>query len=58
MILSVSNNGFEWSLHFGPNSVNLIVKDLIQKKQEILKNPFWQLEASCCLKDKTFWTTI
>ena len=32
MILSVSNDGIEWSLDFGPDSVTLTVKDLIQGK--------------------------
>ena len=31
MIFSVSNNGVEWSLDFGPDSVTLTVKDFIQK---------------------------
>ena len=32
MIFSVSNNGFEWSLESGPDSVNLTVKDLVHEK--------------------------
>ena len=31
MIFSVSNNGFEWSLDFGPDSVTVTVKDLVQE---------------------------
>ena len=31
MILSVSNNGIEWSLEFEPDSVHLTVKDLLQE---------------------------
>ena len=31
MIFSVSRDGFEWSLDFGPDSVNLTVKDLVQE---------------------------
>ena len=31
MIFSVSNDGIEWSLDFGPDSVTLFVKDLIQE---------------------------
>ena len=31
MIFSVSNDGFEWSLDFGPDSVTLTVKDLNQE---------------------------
>ena len=31
MILSVSNDGIEWSLDFGPDSVTLTVKDLVQE---------------------------
>ena len=31
MIFSVSNHGIEWSLDFGPDSVNLTVKDLVQE---------------------------
>ena len=30
MIFSASNDGIEWSLDFGTDSVNLIVKDLVQ----------------------------
>ena len=31
MIFSVSNDGVEWSLDFGPDSVTLTVKDLVQE---------------------------
>ena len=31
MIFSVSNDGFEWSLDFGPDLVSLTVKDLVQE---------------------------
>ena len=31
MIFSVSNNGFEWSIDFGPDSVTLNVKDLVHE---------------------------
>ena len=31
MIFSVSNDGIEWSLDFGPDSVTLNVKDLVQE---------------------------
>ena len=31
MVFSVSSDGFEWSLDFGPDSVTLIVKDLVQE---------------------------
>ena len=30
MIFSVSNDGFEWTLDFGPDSVTIAVKDLDQ----------------------------
>ena len=30
MVLSVSNEGFQWSPDFGPNSVTLTKKDLVQ----------------------------
>ena len=33
MIFSVSNNGFEWSLDFEPNSVTLTVDDLVEEKK-------------------------
>ena len=40
MIFAVSNDGVEWSLDFGPDSVTLTVKDLVQEltvsSQEIL----------------------
>ena len=32
MIFSVSNDGIEWSLDYGPDSVTLTVKDLVQEK--------------------------
>ena len=32
MIFSVSNDGIEWSLDFGPDSVTLTVKDLVPEK--------------------------
>ena len=32
MIFSVSSDGFEWSLDFGPDLVILTVKDLVQEK--------------------------
>ena len=31
MIFSVSNDGIEWSLDFGPDSVTLTVQDLVQE---------------------------
>ena len=31
MIFSVSDDGIEWPLDFGPHSVTLTVKDLVQK---------------------------
>ena len=31
MIFSVSNDGFEWSLNFGPGSVTLILKHIVQE---------------------------
>ena len=31
MIFSVSNDGIEWSLDFGPDSVTLTGKDLVQE---------------------------
>ena len=30
MFSSVSNDGIEWSLDFGPDSVTLTVKDLVE----------------------------
>ena len=35
MIFSVSNDGIEWSLDFGPDSVTLTVKDLVQEMTKI-----------------------
>ena len=32
MIFSVSNDGIDWSLDFGPDSVTPTVKDLVQEK--------------------------
>ena len=34
MIFSVSNDGIEWSLDFGLESVTLTVKDLVQEMTE------------------------
>ena len=31
MIFSVSNGGIEWSLDFGPDSMTLTVKDVVQE---------------------------
>ena len=31
MIFSISNEGIEWSLNFGPDSVTLAVKNLVQE---------------------------
>ena len=31
MIFSVPNEGIEWSLDFGPDSITLTVKDLVQE---------------------------
>ena len=49
MIFSVSNDGIEWSLDFGPDSVTLTVKDLVQvmtiSSQEILLTA-WSLLLS------------
>ena len=46
MIFSVSNDGTEWSLDFGPDSVTLTVKDLAQ---ELTKNSQEIPLAACCL---------
>ena len=32
MIFSVSNDGIQWSLDFGPDTVTLTVKDVVQQK--------------------------
>ena len=32
MIFSVSNDGIEWSLDFGPDAVTLTVRDRVQEK--------------------------
>ena len=49
MIFSVSNERIHWSLDFGPNSVILIVKDVLQQKtlssQELLPKA-WNLFLS------------
>ena len=47
MIFSVSNDGNEWSLEFGPGSVTLTVKDLVQEisSKEILPTA-WRLLLS------------
>ena len=38
MILSVSKDDFEWSLDFGPDSVTLTVKDLVQETVHGMKD--------------------
>ena len=49
MILSVSNDGIQWTLDFGPDSVTIAVNDLVQiitiSSQEI-PLPAWQLLLS------------
>ena len=49
MIFSVSNRGIEWSLDFGPVSVTLTVRDLVQKMTISSKDIFliaWSLLLS------------
>ena len=46
MIFSVSNDGTEWSLDFGPNSVTLTVKCLVQEMTIIAQKI---LLAACSL---------
>ena len=39
MILSVSNDGIQWTLDFGPDSVTFTIKDLDQKNNnQLTKN--------------------
>ena len=57
MIFSVSNDSIEWSLDFGPDSVTLTVKDLVQGKTKFPKKILWQRGLCCCLKDKCSGTT-
>ena len=37
MIFSVSNDGIQWTLDFGPDFVTIAVNDLDQKKQSAHK---------------------
>ena len=49
MIFSVSNDGIEWSLDFGQDSVTLVVKDLVQemtKNSQELPHAAWSLLLS------------
>ena len=49
MIFSVSNDGIEWSLDFGPDSVTLTVKDLVHEMtKSSQENPLaaWSLLLS------------
>ena len=49
MIFSVSNDGIEWSLDFGPDSVTLTVKDLVHdltKSSQEIRLPAWTLLLS------------
>ena len=49
MIFSVSNDGIEWSPDFGPDSVTLTVKDLVQemtKSSQELPLAAWSLLLS------------
>ena len=46
MVFSVSNDGIEWSLDFGPDSVTVTVKDLVQEMTKISQEfslPAWNL---------------
>ena len=49
MIFSVSNDGIEWPLDFGPDSVTLTVKDLVHemtKSSQELPLAVWSLLMS------------
>ena len=49
MIFSVPNDGIEWSLDFGLNSITLTVKDLVQERSIVSQeNPLvsWSLLLS------------
>ena len=58
MTFSVSNDGIEWSLNFGPDSDTLTVKDLVQKVRiGSYKNPqaAWSLsllQRQDCLNNR------
>ena len=56
MIFLASNNGTQWILDFGHDSLVLSVKDLDEDLRiSSLKIPM-QLSVCCCLKDKKFYT--
>ena len=46
--------GIECSLDYGPGSIALTVKDLVQELTKSPKKTFWRLEACCCHRDTTF----
>ena len=49
MILALSNDGMEWFLDFGPDSVNLTVEDLVRERKmhsQEFSLPAWRLLLS------------
>ena len=49
IIFAVSNEGFRWSLNFGPDSVVLTVKDLVREmtlSSREIRMPAWNLLLS------------
>ena len=58
MQFTVSKNGTQLTLDFGPDSVGLNVRDL---DENLTINPWkirWQHGLCCCPKDKNLWTII
>ena len=49
MNFSVSNDGIEWSLDFGPDSVTVTVKDLVQEMTLSSR----EIPPAACLKDNS-----
>ena len=56
MNFSVSNAGIKWYVDFGPDSVILILEDLVRGiRTSSIESA---LAACCCLKGETFRTAI
>ena len=57
MICSVSNDGIQWTLHFGSDSVTIALNDLEQKSEKKVghhseletENPCGKQHKKCCL---------
>ena len=54
MIFSVSNDGVEWSLDFGPDSVTLTVNELVQEITKLPRTSFGSVDLLRLSETKFF----